>query len=121
MLRFISFLLGKPYETCKSCEILKQQLAIVNEEKKELTSTLLGLIKPKAYESPATELQSLQPPLALWSKRKAALEAADKESVRLAKSSPLVARPDAIINKLEQELGINNEADESSEVAGGKQ
>lgn len=119
MIRFISFLLGKPYETCKSCETLKQQLAVVNEEKKELTRTLIEIVKPK----PAV-LQQIEPsrPISLpvvasFSRRRAILEQRDHEAARVLKESSFVARPDNVndkiideaVDKLEAELNIKKE------------
>lgn len=117
MIRFLLFLLGKQgYEECKSCETLKLQLEIANLEKKELTSTLLGLLKPKVYEAPPTELKATLPQLTTWSRRKAVLEQRDREAARIQANSKVIGRSDSEISKLEGELGIN-EAEEEKEVA----
>ena len=121
MIRFLSFLFNKPYETCKGCEILKQQLALANHEKKDLTDTLLSLIKPKVYEQPPTELQPMQPKFTTFSKRRAALEAASREEARVLASSNLIGRPDSLnsgvpagmnrptLEELEEILGVGEE------------
>jgi len=114
MLRFISFLFNKPYEECKGCEVLKQQLTIANEEKKQLTETLLSLVKPKTYEAPAIELQPIQSKVGLWSRRRAELERQDRETARTLRDSKNIGRPDGFkeidnISKLEEEVGISEE------------
>lgn len=117
MIRFITFLLGREYETCKGCEVLKAQLQIANEEKKELTNTLLNLIKPKTYESPAIELQPSAPVASIFSRRRSALEAADREKARVLRDSTVIGKSDdqlknlthdQTIDELEKELEINN-------------
>ena len=94
MIRFISHLLGKPYEVCKSCETLKQQLEFVNSEKRELLNTLISLVNPKVLESPATVIQPIQVSAGLFSRRRAAAEARDRESARIEKLSPNIGRSD---------------------------
>lgn len=107
MIRFLMFLLGKQYETCKSCDTLKQQLALANEEKKELTDTLLSLLKPKVYEATPVELQNNSITATTFSKRRAALEARSREEARILSLSKNIGRPDGV-EKLEQELGIES-------------
>lgn len=116
MIRFLMFLFGKQYETCKSCDTLKAQLAIANSEKKELTDTLLGLLKPRVYEQTPTELQPMRSTAITFSKRRDMIEAAKREEARIAKASPLIGKPDnqqgeqvRAIETLEQEVGIDEE------------
>lgn len=117
MIRFISFLLGKPYETCKSCETLKEQLSFERAEKQRLTDTLINIINPKAIEQPVVELNPIQQTSALFSKRRQALEERDRQEAKILKEAKHIGSSDiekhnkAIeeINKLEQEVGISNE------------
>lgn len=118
MLRFLTFLLGREYETCKSCETLKQQLNIANHEKEQLQDTLISLLKPKVYEAAPIEIPSAQPTAGLWSRRKRMLEDQDRNRAKILRESPLVGQPDNIklvnrtveqtanIAKLEEETGI---------------
>lgn len=46
MLRALFALLGKEYEPCKSCEVLKQQLEVANREKHEILELTINLFKP---------------------------------------------------------------------------
>lgn len=111
MIRFITFLLGREYETCKGCEILKSQLLITNEEKKELTNTLLGLLKPKVYETSAVELQASAPIASRFSQRRASLEARDREAARVLRDSTVIGKTDDQLKEIEQlesELEISN-------------
>ena len=118
MIRFIMALLGKQYEPCKGCEVLRQQLAVVNEEKKELTQTLIEIVKPKPPE--ITRVISGQPvslPVATsFSRRRAILENRDREAAKVIKESPFVAKPDDprdrtidnAVEELERELNISS-------------
>lgn len=116
MIRFILFLFGKQgYENCKSCETLKLQLALANEEKKQLTDTLLNIIKPKIYEAPAQELKPIINSAGLFSRRRAALESADREAARIQRDSTIIGKRDdelknikldSSVEQLEEELGI---------------
>lgn len=109
MIRFITFLLGRPYETCKSCETLKQQLAFVNDEKRQLTETLLSIVKPKTYEAPPIELNPVQAASGLFSRRRAAMEARDRADAFIKQERKNLAIEDVKtneINKLEKELGV---------------
>ena len=121
MIRFISFLLGKQYEPCKGCEVLKQQLAYVNDEKKQLTSILIDIVSPKKIESTPVEFQPLAVPAGTFAKRRAALEAKERETARIIQDSKNLGRPDNLnklvpdinqsndINELEAQLGIAEE------------
>lgn len=119
MLRFLSFLFfNKQYETCKSCETLKQQLAIANEEKHELTQTLLGLIKPKVYEAAPVSVEPIVPQLTMFSRKRAALESASREAARTLRNSKDIGRPDTSnqsITNLERELISDTVATEELE------
>ena len=115
MIRFITFLLGKIYEPCKSCETLKKQLEFVNAEKRELLDILLSLVNPKILESPATIVQPIQITGGLFSRRRSALEQRDRESAKIEKLSPNIGRADndsintasqSTAQELEKELGV---------------
>ena len=103
-------MLGKPYETCKSCETLKQQLEISNMEKRDLMNTILNIVRPQTFESSPVELEHVKPMFTLWSKRRAVLEESEKVKTRIIKDSPNVAKTDDEISKLEQELGVEGES-----------
>jgi|SRR5712664_987030 len=112
MIRFISFLLGKHYEPCKSCETLKEQLAFERDEKKRLTDTLLQIISPKAVESQPIEINQIAQSSALFSRRRAALEQKDREEAKILRSSTNLGKPDdrlKEVESLEHELGISEE------------
>lgn len=115
MLRFITFLLGKQYEVCKSCETLREQLSYERDEKKRLTDTLLNIINPKVIEQPVVELSPIQQTAGLWTRRRQALEEKDRLESQVLKSSKNLGKPDNLkdvtkeykdINELEAELGI---------------
>lgn len=119
MLRFICFLLGKEYETCKSCETLKQQLMIANQEKQILTNTLLDIVKPKIFEAQPVELNQIAQSSALFSRRRAALEQRDREEAKILIEKKHLGVPDKLrevspvpitgansVESLEKQLGV---------------
>ena len=109
MIRLLLRLLGiKDFEVCHSCETLKQQLEFEREEKKQLMDTLLKITNPKVIESPIQELAPVVNTSALFSRRRAAAEARDREEARIKRDSTLLARPDDNLTKLERDLGIDD-------------
>mgnify|MGYP003395556945 CR=1 FL=1 len=114
MIRLLLRLLGiKDFEVCQSCETLKQQLAYERDEKKQLISTLLNIIQPKVIEVAPVELNPIQQTSAIFSRRRAALEAKDREEAKILKQSTNLGKPDDRLKEveiLEQELGIEKEA-----------
>lgn len=123
MIRLLLFLIGKrDFESCKSCETLKLQLEIANAEKQELMNTILGIVKPKTYEAPPVEVSPMKPKLAMFSRRRAILEAKDRDEARIIQQSKNIAAPDGVkreelrnpeagksVEALEAELGIGGE------------
>lgn len=124
MIRFICFLLGKPYEPCKSCETLERQNEFLRAEKRELTATLMAILKPAVYEAPATVLEPIATTAGNFARRRAILEAKDREEASVIKNSKHLAKPDSVladkknisivssIENLEAELNIEPEAKE---------
>jgi len=115
MIRFLCFLFNKPYETCKSCETLKQQLAYERDEKQKLTNTLLEIIRPKVVEAAPVELNPINQTAGLFSRRRAVMEAKDRAEAQILAEKRHIGLPDIIkteyigsaqIQNLEQELGI---------------
>lgn len=115
MIRFLTFLLGRPYETCKSCETLKEQLVYERDNNKQLTDTLLKIISPKAIEANPIEIAPITQSAGLFSRRRAALEERDRQEARILSEGKHIGRPDILksdyvgsakIEKLEKELGV---------------
>lgn len=108
----------KDFEVCASCETLKQQLAYERSEKQLLTQTLLNIIAPKAVESTPIEVNQIQQSSALFSRRRAALEAQSREEARVLKSSTNLGKPDIEatkhINDLERELGVDEKEEKEA-------
>lgn len=112
MTRLILRLLGiKDYEVCQSCETLKLQLQIANEDRERLTNILINIFQPKPIEAAPIEYNQIQSSSALFSRRRAALETKDREEARILKSSTHLGKPDIAptknINELEKELGVD--------------
>lgn len=112
MIRLILRLLGiKDFDTCKSCETLKTQLEFERANNKELTDTLLSIVRPKVYEAPPVEMQPLANTAGLFSRRRAVLEERDRLAAKTLVESKNIGKPDNLkdiepIAKLEEELGI---------------
>src|SRR6266704_179704 len=115
MIRLLLRLLKiQDFEVCASCETLKQQLLFERDEKKRLTDILIEIVKPKTYETPAVEIQPIQQTSALFSRRRTALEAQDRERARILQEGRNIGPPDNIIktaaaktiDELEEELGV---------------
>ena len=122
MIRFISFLLGKPFEPCKSCEVLKQQLSFERDEKRLLIDTLVGIVKPKEIEAPPIEINQIQQSSALFSRRRVALEEKDRQEAKILSEKKFMGTPDQLrrqivndrisneVSNLEKELGVEEGA-----------
>lgn len=116
MFRLFTHLIGKPFEECKSCETLKQQLEYERANNKELTQTLLSILKPAVSipDTPATELKPLVLSAGNFSKRRAALEQRDRIEAQIL-SQRRVAQPDSVIkaaaqkNETDSPLVVNSE------------
>lgn len=99
MIRLLMFLLGKEYETCKSCATLREQLKVSNEEKERLTETLLDILQPKIQEAPVREIPNLRKPALTFTQRRRELEMQDRVTAN-ARKSPLAAVPDDKIKNI---------------------
>lgn len=107
MIRLLLHLLGKNgFEDCKSCETLKQQLEFAQSEKKELLDTLLKIVKPTIVEAPVQVVAPTTQVGGVFSRRRAALENADRESARIQRESKILGRPDGVkVSDLKMEIG----------------
>jgi len=101
----------KDFEPNETISVLKEQLKIANEENHRLTDTLLNILQPKAVEATPIELNQIASSSAIFSRRRAALEAKDREEARIIKSSTNLGKPDFVTDKitteqLEKELNV---------------
>lgn len=129
---FLRLLRIKDFETCKSCEILKQELAFARHEKKELLDTLIQLTKPNItvpYQE--TKVLTQAPQVAgTFSRRKGLLEDQHRIRGEIIKSSPYIAKFDdvparepvqhirpASVEKLEKELGLVDEEGKEGNIS----
>lgn len=124
MVRLLLRLFGiKDFETCASCETLKQQLDLANTEKLQLTETLLSLVKPQVLQQNPVLIPTMEssPAGKLFSRRKIELEESNRRKNEISKDSPFVARPDSnketgnnhvtglqSVEEIEAKLGISN-------------
>lgn len=118
MTRFLAFLFGREWEPCTSCINLKEQLEFERSEKRLLIDTLVAIVKPKEVEAPPVEINQIQQSSALWGRRKAALEEADRQQAKILAEKKFVGMPDnprhtgritniTTVDELEKELGID--------------
>lgn len=112
-------------KVCQSCETLKTQLAIANNEKQQILNSLLSLTaKPEEQVSPAVDFKQLKPTMMTWNVRKRMLEEEDRAAAKLLaeqrkkdkeseKTSPLTPGErgymEESIKNLERELGVEEE------------
>jgi hypothetical protein len=124
MLRLLLRLFGiKDFEVCASCETLKQQLDLANDEKNRLTETLLRLVKPEVIQQNPVLIPRMadSPAGKTFAARRNALEQMHARKEEVVKHSPFVAKPDndATTNRpnvtglmtteeVESKLGIGN-------------
>jgi len=108
LIRFILALFGKQYESCKTCEVYKQQIEYERAEKEMLLETLTSLLKPQVIVSqPSPDLKPITPRFQLFSKRKIELEKADAARARTLKTSLVVGKADSELRK-PKEIKITN-------------
>lgn len=84
----------KDYEVCPSCETLKKQLEYTREQNKELTETLLNLVKPTIVAQPVETkvIAALnQGSGASFARRRGILEEAHKVKREIIRTSPFIA------------------------------
>lgn len=97
---------------CHSCETLKIQLALKNEENTKLLNTILEMNKPKEEIKVETRtIQPVQPKNIPWSVRRQMIEAEDRKAAELiAKKAREAAEQgvDETIRELEKELGVED-------------
>ena len=100
-------------KVCESCETLKIQLAIVNQEKSQLLARLLDETSPKV-ETVTGPPQITRPIAIPWKVRQQMLEREDRIKAKLMKDAP---KPIEVptLEELEADLGIiHNEMKENA-------
>jgi len=104
-------------EPCKCCEVYKSQLEHERALNQELLTTISSLLKPQVVvqaSNESTEFKPIESRYKTFSSQRARLEREDRERAALNRST-LSAKPDSLIDKLEEELKIN-ETEESKET-----
>ena len=100
---------GLSDDPCEACEILREQLAKSDSERRELLTRLLAKDMPEP--SPAKEEEELvpiRPQYIPWRVRQQMLEAEDRKKAELMKNK------EKEIAELEKELGIAREPERGS-------
>lgn len=109
-------------KVCQSCEVLKLQLAIANDEKRQMLETILSMSNPPKQETapPPVDWEKLRPRAATWNIRKQMLETEDRRKAQILAQQ----KKDAITNdiaKLEEELGVQEGVTSDAESVQGSQ
>lgn len=125
MIRLLLRLLRiKDFDICASCATLKEQLIFEREEKRQLTETLINIVSPKAVIAAPQEIQPIAVSASTFTRKRAILEARDREEARIRSQSSVLGKPDnsdkksifgqsinqfTDIEQLEKELGVGKE------------
>lgn len=94
-------------KVCQSCETLKVQLSIANDEKRQMLNSILAFNKPIHEEPAQIDYEKVKPKMMTWNVRKQMLEAEDREAARLMAERKIAQnkiRED--IKELEKEVGL---------------
>jgi len=108
------------FETCKSCETLKQQLDLANTEKKEMIDTLIQLTRPNVVVASGEikELTNVQSARTTFSRRRENLEKSHRVEKNIRENSPFIAKEvrasvkditPSSIEDMESKLGLVDE------------
>jgi hypothetical protein len=92
-------------KVCQSCETLKVQLAIANDEKRQLLNTILSSVTPIREPVTAINYEKLSPKATTWNVRKQMLEAEDRKAAQILAEQKKHAES---IEKLEEEVGVKH-------------
>jgi hypothetical protein len=88
---------------CETCEVLREQLAKSDAERKELLQRLLDKDKPEPLIASIEPPQEIKPAFVPWRVRQQMLEAEDR------KQAELLRNRQREIAQLEKDLGIQND------------
>jgi hypothetical protein len=93
---------------CKSCETLTMQLAIANDEKRQMLNSILSFTKPAENQSsPPVDYEKLKPKMMTWNVRRQMLEAEDRKAAQILAEQK--KQQEKEIERLEDEVGIKEE------------
>lgn len=97
-------------DRCESCETLRMQLAIANEEKKQLLDSILDMTKPKVETNIPINLTNSTQRAIPWRVRKEMLESESRKTAELLKRKVEEMKPieKLDISDLEKEVMDGN-------------
>lgn len=90
-------------DSCKTCNVLREQLARSERERSELLQKILDRDKPPSEPAVMEEIRPIQPRIIPWSVRQQMLEAEDRKKAQIMREKAKE------IAELESELGIPND------------
>lgn len=97
------YMVAREDEVCESCEILKRQLEIVNEQTRHLLDRMLEKKEEKEPIIPQEAYKPIMPRHTPWAVRQAMLEQEDRERARILQGNMDAQKS---ISDLESELKI---------------
>lgn len=90
---------------CNSCESLKSQLAVVNQQNLVLLNKIINPVETTSQVADTVERRPIQTRHIPWTVKKQQLEQSSRERVAALKNA---VQPDSKIASLEKEMGITN-------------
>lgn len=94
--------------SCTSCETLRQQLALANQENSRLLDLIIVKNQPVIEKVDNQPSISLGPKTVPWRVRQQMLEQADREMAATMARNKVEAGPVSSISDLEKELGVED-------------
>lgn len=102
---------GLQDDPCETCDILREQLAKSDAERRELLTRLLAPTVPEPSPTKEEEYQPIKPQFMPWRVRQQMLEAEDRKKAQVLNDK---ARE---INELEKELGVSDGKETSTSAS----
>lgn len=98
-------------EYCESCETLKLQLALANDEKKQLLNRLLEKPEKTETEQEIVNPKAILPNRLTFSARRQMLEAEDRARAKVIRDNsaikPVTSSKAVTVEEIEKEIGVN--------------
>lgn len=107
----------KELEFCDSCEALKLQLAMANDEKKYMLEKLLDKREPEEAVQPPQMFKPVMPGRINWNVRRQMLEQEDRAAAKAKQANDAIitsaAKPaneikSLTVSEIEREIGVEN-------------
>jgi hypothetical protein len=101
----------KELQYCEACETMKLQLALANQNMKDVLDRLLAEDAPAEEPKAPEKLRAVMPTSLRWGARQQMMEAEDRERAKALRNNPAInAQPSTPLTtaEIEKELGVEN-------------